>query len=113
VVATAGGLYEASQAAQGKAGSATDVMCPAKLKISGQGRCEFIMTASIPSASLAGHSHHNYAPTHFFSLTSAHREKVRVSDGACCALGLDCSSREWALNQVTLTWLNKESCLAN
>ena len=29
-----GGLYEATNAAQGKAGSSTDVMSPAKLKIS-------------------------------------------------------------------------------
>lgn len=32
-----GGLYEATQAAQGKDGSAYDVMSAAKLKISGQG----------------------------------------------------------------------------
>lgn len=32
-----GGLYELTHAAQGKGGSATDVMNPAKLRISGQG----------------------------------------------------------------------------
>lgn len=32
-----GGLYDNTQAAQGKAGSATDVMSFARLKVSGQG----------------------------------------------------------------------------
>ena len=37
-----GGLYEASQAPQGKDGSAYDVMSPAKLKISGQGKSRHV-----------------------------------------------------------------------
>lgn len=34
---SAGGLYEATQASQGKSGSAVDVMSAAKLKITGRG----------------------------------------------------------------------------
>ena len=37
-VVLAGGLYEATKAAQGKAGSATDVMSPARLKMSVLGK---------------------------------------------------------------------------
>ena len=34
---TAGGIYDLTKASQGKDGSATDVMTPAKLKIQGEG----------------------------------------------------------------------------
>ena len=44
-VVCVGGLYEATQADQGRDGSATDVMCPAKLKINGQGKCTTNMCA--------------------------------------------------------------------